>query len=811
MRRTYLALVCLGLLAVPAAAQPAPSAAAQSRLITAPDLPAFPGHPEASARAALARLGERLGALSPATTFELDTVKPAARGHVVRFRQLHQGVPVLDAVVTVRLDQAGRVKRVLSSLVPLREIDTKPRITGRAALDVARQNVPVVVPVQPSGTARLVVVPADGGRLAWEIGVAPVVPTSAWEVLVDASTGEVLSKRDRARHAGEASVFAGGQAAFDARGPDGSMSAESLTTVALSSLTSTAPGAPLISSVVEAYNCCPTKDCDGTSPPRRVSGSFPVAPGMNVPYSMPMCEERQRAVADDDGNFKYVPAKEPNGFGTPLGAACDGDEFAEVMAYHYAQSMLDYMRGLDPAFELGADARPLRVTANFLLPDMSEANNLDWADIMNGGSVNIQKLMRFDNAMYLPKASAQQIGIPGFTRDKDSVMLFQGTRVDFAYDPDVISHEVGHGIVAYTAGLTDFSADAQGILDAPGAMNEGFADYWAAVRAGDPKIGEYVGDLVGQGEGSLRDLENGFSCPSIIINEVHQDSQHFSAALWAARKQVATTDAGRLDFDKAVLAAMYVLTPNATFDEAAAVIAGEVEDAFDAQARTDVEAAFVARKVTGCERVVDLTAAKAVEGIYLAPRDNARGWRPFAPGPLQFRLSPPRGTTKMTLTVQGGAGGGFGGMPGTGGGSSNPNLRALLKEGSPVSFTYGATVQSDATLNADFKSAGDLGEAVIEFDGGCGDSTFFLALGNTGTGQWSLEELSVQYKTDAAAYEACSQSDADAGTDLPDAGPDDGSGGDEPRDENCGGCASASPLGLALLGGLALRRRRDRS
>src|SRR5690606_32816429 len=126
------------------------------------------------------------------------------------------------------------------------------------------------------------------------------------------------------------------------------------------------------------------------------------------------------------------------------------------------------------------------------------------------------------------------------------------------------------------------------------------------------------------------------------INEVHQDSQHFSAALWAAREQVAMNDGERLDFDRAVLAAMYGLTPNASFDEAAAVIADEVADAFDAQARGHVEAAFASRKVTGCERVVELSPTKAVEGIYLAPRDNARGWRPYAPGPLQFRLTPPR-------------------------------------------------------------------------------------------------------------------------------------------------------------------------
>src|SRR5262249_7517194 len=163
---------------------------------------------------------------------------------------------------------------------------------------------------------------------------------------------------------------------------------------------------------------------------------------------------------------------------------------------------------------------------------------------------------RFDNSAFIPAGSSLVgLNIPQLNRDFDSVVLFQGTKSDFAYDADVVSHEFGHAIVqaSITDGLQGDEADKWGVIPAAAAMNEGLADYVAAARTNDPKIGEYVGDLSGTGEGSLRDLGNTFKCPSLIRGEVHNDSQHFSAALWAARVVLATDDDKRLAYDKAIL------------------------------------------------------------------------------------------------------------------------------------------------------------------------------------------------------------------------------------------------------------------
>ena len=67
---------------------------------------------------------------------------------------------------------------------------------------------------------------------------------------------------------------------------------------------------------------------------------------------------------------------------------------------------------------------------------------------------------------------------------------------DYSYDGDVIYHEFTHGVVDDTIKLQSFHVDRYGVIDAPGAMNEGLADYFSSALAGDPDVGEYAsGDI----------------------------------------------------------------------------------------------------------------------------------------------------------------------------------------------------------------------------------------------------------------------------------------------------------------------------
>lgn len=746
-----------------------------------------------------------------ASTLVVSSTHPTADGgHVVRLAQRVGRLPVQDGVVTVRLSAGGEVLRVQSGVVAVDEIDPTPTLTGAQALDVARAAVTAPLPSTPSGYGQLIV--TRTGRLAWQVRVTVAVPTSAPQVIVDAHTGDVLEVTDLARHVGKANVFASGRAAKAARKTDGSFSAGAAVEVDLAHVESTETGANLKNSRLIGLNCCPTQGCDQVSEPKRLVSTVNVGLPVPVKLSLPMCDEMPLAAADANGDFLSQPAQEPTGPNSPVpGASEDNDVFAEINAFHHVSTALAYVESLNGAFELPPDARPLRISTNFILPDFNEVASKDlgqlYQDVMAGKEVVVEGFTRFANAMYMPKGAGEQLGaaIPGFKRDFDSVIFFQGPNADFGYDPAVVVHEFGHGVVAATAQLADYSQDDQGIIDAPGALNEGFADFWAAAHLDQPQIGQYVGDLVGQGEGALRDLENDFSCPSVLWNEVHQDSQHFSAALWAARVAIAGDDADkRVAFDRAVLTAMYALTPTSSFDAGADALGLEIEAAFDASARATFDAKMAERKVTGCERVVDLSEEDSLGPVFLAPRTAARGWSPIAPGPVQFRIVAPKGANRIGVAIEVASGGGGGlPIPGMGGGGEVPAPKALLKADSRVVFGYGAQVTHDATSEMEFDGS-DL--ALFEIEGGCGDKAFYLALGNVADAQVQVADLSVSFNIDQEAAAACDAAGVpDAGTDVPDAGTD-GSGGDTP--DGCG-CSAGGSL-LAPLAGLvlALRRRR---
>src|SRR5262249_13643665 len=146
--------------------------------------------------------------------------------------------------------------------------------------------------------------------------------------------------------------------------------------------------------------------------------------------------------------------------------------------------------------------------------------------------------------------------------NSSAMVFFQGAKADFAYDTSVTYHEFTHGMV-YT--VADFSGIAfygnhHGAHDEAGAMNEGIADYFASAHLQDPVSGQYVGPRLAGGtqDVALRDLTHNDKCPQVLWGEVHQDSQHFSEALWQTRDNFKLNPDGGSDgrtFDSAVYAA----------------------------------------------------------------------------------------------------------------------------------------------------------------------------------------------------------------------------------------------------------------
>ncbi|MFM2152587.1 MAG: hypothetical protein RL199_1022, partial [Pseudomonadota bacterium] len=614
-----------------------------------------------------------------------------------------------------------------------------------------------------------------------------------------------LSVTNRARYAGEGSVFASGASIRDARrAADGTFDDSKLVSRPIVGLREPVQGSALASykdqtatsPELVTVNCCVNEGCDGTKSAKTVVGQYM---GFNV--TTVMCDPLQLARADASGNFRYTPAQEPTSPTAPMPGPSEAEPFAEVMVHAAASDQLAFLRTLDPSFALHADAQPLQMTANFLIPNISEAlQNLDFAT----QSTRVESFQRFDNAAYVPKGETGALGavIPGFDDSSDQMILAQGNTADFGYDPDVVAHELGHGVVASTAGLKVHAADDWGVLAAPGAMNEAFADLLAAMRKNGPGIGEYIGEFTeGLGEGALRDLTNDFSCPSSISGQVHQDSQHFSAAVWKARSDVAGSDtASRVAFDRAVFTALKQLLPDDTFEAAAAKIAAEVVVAFDEGAGAKTRAAFSARGVTGCERVMSLSPTSPRSFYMLAPADGEHGWTPYAPGPMQFELDVPAGATAAKVTLRAAQSDPLGGF-----GQSTPALKGVLKQNGRIHFSYGAGgVTSDADKTLDFSRTLVLN---VPLEAGCDTQKWFLALGNAGPSPFTAGSVTVNYTVDADKASACGTTDSGSGS-----GSDgDGSGSDvvdtTVTTTSCG-CTTGGEWALVALAGLVARRRR---
>jgi len=81
---------------------------------------------------------ERHLELSP-KDLELHDVQGSHTRRVVRFHQTHQGLPLLGCMVTVSLDQGGRVRAATADADPVQLSSVRPAITPGAAADRACQ------------------------------------------------------------------------------------------------------------------------------------------------------------------------------------------------------------------------------------------------------------------------------------------------------------------------------------------------------------------------------------------------------------------------------------------------------------------------------------------------------------------------------------------------------------------------------------------------------------------------------------------------------------------------------------------------
>jgi MYXO-CTERM domain-containing protein len=683
----------------------------------------------------------------------------------VSFTQRHLGVPVLGAGATVRLNAQGEALLATQRFARALPASATPAVSVATAIAAAETHTKLK---GSASAAKLLfrMVDEDDVRLVYVLRMSPRFPlVVAPQAIVDAMSGEVLEVRDLAVRA-KANMY-------ETNPVKSSLAARDFAIAPTST--------QLISDVVETSNCIDDK--------RVASVDF----GFGGPTNVHVCSLVRNATANSDGDFLYTPVDDASN------PARDSDEFSEVSMYFHATKAYAFFRGLrGEAQAQVVNDKPLRTISNLRVPAGIQSGNFSTI-----GDPNIA-LEPFQNAFFSPGGEGDIFSsIYGYT---GGAMWFgQGPTHDYSYDGDVVYHEFTHGVVDATLKLEQWVRDEQGAIDAPGAMNEGLADYFSSAISGDADVGEYASKDIDPSMNVIRTLANTDTCPGDVGGQVHHDSTFWSGGLWSARTSLPAAD--RTTFDRAVYKAMLANAGRGSlnFEEMTGLITAVLATDLPA-GKTALEAAMRTRGAfPACDRTLTFTGNALngpddLGGAFMAPgRQDLTSFRPVAPGIMTFRYDLPAYTNQVTVRFSVGqsGGGGFGG----GGTPFTPKVFARFD--SRIAWTKsGANLVATDALSADPTKQGSAYNASFEVPEGA--KAVYVQIANSG--QSSGMYKGITFSSTQGEAPPVVDAGADASTETP----------QPARVEGCGctvvGSTPTPKHGLAALAlGLAALVRRRRS
>ena len=525
--------------------------------------------------------------------FEVES-RTAGFGHTLHLYGIHGTLRTEAPVAVIRLDDKQRPRIVSHTLLPV-VVPSSPHMTLTRLQEQITQQL---------GMAPDVVGPV---RL-WNVGDSyrplrvvsfdqPAHGLTRPTVLVDPSSGRIVDRFD---------------ATFDgpAHSPDGHKDPSTLVypidpvrTPELVDVTlpeSTRHG--LVSTHFDVHNCVDlgeTYRADtelGTVDLRKCTARSPLPP--------------------DGGQWRFDPVPYPEDTDR------DEDAFAGPhLLWHGEQTIASLI-----AIGLPLDERPLEwqrleTLSNYRLTDLSTEDTMSDPDAA---------LSAYDNAFFRRGWEANDGSLV-----PPEMVYGQGTVGDFAYDGDVIIHEIGHFAVWTQGGPSWVRSTEHGSSAEPGALNEGLADYFAAIFTDDPEIGTYSGESIGRSY--IRTLDGDARCPDALMGQVHADSQPFSQSLWTLRGTLDESD--RAALDRAVVDALPAIGSRGGFRTAVDAIVAEVELQLSAGHAEALQAEFNRRSVHECFPHVAVEASgEQVRSYTLVPTFYPDSHHDPIPGYVQFRI-----------------------------------------------------------------------------------------------------------------------------------------------------------------------------
>jgi len=573
----------------------------------------------------------------------LPLTAPLARDAVEHRTLMLHGLPLRNAFETVVVHADGQ-RRIVASNRPSHPPQLEPR-QARIGEDelgesIARYLGDLADHAEIEAPPQLVYLVILGRPvLTWEVHLSllsapePSRPT-LW---ISAATGRVLEEVENV-FTSRARVFAQNPSAT----PEP-------VTIELGGIHATGAGAPLSGKRVVTYNCVTQWPEDPEADPAKV-GWWDIDSGK--------CYPRQLTFSDENGDY-VVPLPDVKYVEDHIQAE---DLYAEVSMYYHAESFLDLM------LEKGVDEWPCAPGRPTMLANYHNVEPaFSYPELPFGP---------YNNAYYTgkcdPKGPTMQFG--------------QGSSVDFAFDGDVVYHELGHGFVGLLApeSLTTSRGRPDGLVTDARGINEATADYMSLMATGDPLLADYIGRYwPSYSTPYIRNAENSKRCPQNMRGESHSDGEPLTAALWATRKRVGEV------VDHIVLTALARLPRDADLELASATLLdvgdelraeGELSDfGYDLLYRS-----LDARGLLDCPRVItDPEDVASERTLYVVKKSDSV--EPYWPGPMQIRHTIPIGSDNLIVS--------FKESP-TGTSTGNPNLlpvdaRVLIKrDDEPIEFTY---------------------------------------------------------------------------------------------------------------------------
>ena len=427
------------------------------------------------------------------------------------------------------------------------------------------------------------------------------------------------------------------------------------------------------------------------------------------------CKEVQTAMRGSDGTWLHIAP--------PADVSDPDDPFAEVQMYHHVHAMHAFFKDTFGLTEVDFSIDSLVNVNLYVDPKLAQMAGLQ------GG------WQGFPNAAFVPKEGFAAFNLPA--REQGAIIFGQYLKTDLSYDASVIYHEYTHAMIGTTR-LSAVLPDVYGIDHMPGAMNEGFADYFAASKNNHPVIGSY--GIAFAGPHMVRDLSVKRSCPGDMIGEVHADGRILSSALWKIRAEV-----GADRVDGVVLRALQQFTVTTSLAGAVKLILAEAAAEDDAM-RASFEKVFNAQGVTGCLRIrpwlswdVDASTDKGPFTVMGKSKFGAAAaFADGVPGSIQFVVDVPVGTKAITLRWQATAQGFF----------SQPALAVAVNPATPPTLNMfaGGKIQARAVMPMS-PDPGDVAWQTLTLTGTCltgADGKLYVMALNQGNNDAQITRMDLQ-------------------------------------------------------------------